>query len=109
MKIKVQSNTLPSHCYGTSSIPNYPQESTVEFEVVWNKDVTNVLNYQESHFADAATTEATLCDINVTKKNNMSSSVAYSNISGSIDTWAGIALDNVAIFNALALGNLDAI
>ena len=24
IKIKVQSNTYPSHCYGTSNIPNYP-------------------------------------------------------------------------------------
>ena len=39
----------------------------------------------------------------------MNSWSSYTSISGSIDTWAGIALDNVAIFNGLALGNKDAV
>ena len=34
---------------------------------------------------------------------------SYTQITGSIDTWAGIALDNVPIFNGLALGNRDAV
>ena len=34
---------------------------------------------------------------------------AYTNNSGSVNTWAGIALDNIAIFNGLAAGNLDAV
>lgn len=39
----------------------------------------------------------------------MPASSAHQSLSGNIDTWAGIALDNIAIFNALALGNRDAI
>ena len=39
----------------------------------------------------------------------MGSWSGYTQISGNIDTWAGIALDNIAIFNGLALGNLDAV
>ena len=33
----------------------------------------------------------------------------YTNHAGSINTWAGIALDGVPIFNGLAAGNLDAV
>ena len=66
IKIKVQSNTYPSHCYGTSNIPNYPKETTVEWESIWNANVTGLLNYQASSFSTDATTESTLCDINVT-------------------------------------------
>jgi len=33
----------------------------------------------------------------------------YTNNAGSINSWAGIALDGVPIFNALAGGNVDAV
>lgn len=111
IKIKVQSNTYPSHCYGTSNIPNYPNESTVAWESVWNPNVTGYINplYAASVFTTSAATTSTLCDINITQKDNMNASSSYQNNAGSIDTWAGIALDNVAIFNGLAAGNLDAV
>ena len=61
VKVKVQSNALPNHCMNSTVNISQPQE--VDWEVVWNADVTNYMNYSESDFDSSSKTDELLCDL----------------------------------------------
>ena len=45
-KIRVQSNSIPDHCFQThKTIPNVPEYQEVDYEVTWNADMTDFYNY----------------------------------------------------------------
>ena len=59
--IRVQSNNLPNHCYGSGvPNPNYPIETTVEWTSVWNPSVIGQKNYSEERFATVEASEEEL-------------------------------------------------
>ena len=53
---------MPNHCF--QAINTNPRTTeVVDFEVVWNEDVTGVVNYAESDADTEAKTSELLCDI----------------------------------------------
>ena len=67
--IKVQSNAMPNHCF-TSTVNNATPEDT-EWEVIWQPDVTNIMNYGSSDFDSSSKTDEILCDLQRTSYTNM--------------------------------------
>lgn len=83
----------------------------VDFTVTWNKDMTGATTYPASSFTDGSAVDTILCDIQRTKKSNIPSGINYqeNGSSESMETWSGFGRQNLALFNGLALGNLDAV
>lgn len=73
--IKVQSNAMPNHCF-TSTVNNATPENT-EWEVVWQPDVTNIMNYSSDDFDSSSKTDEILCDIQRTSYRNMNSASGF--------------------------------
>lgn len=67
--VKVQSNSLPNHCYAATV--NAVVGDETEWEAVWNSDVTNQMNYSVADFSSSVQTDEILCDIQRTKSTNM--------------------------------------
>ena len=117
VKVKVQSNAMPNHCFNgrtTGSKINFASPKETEWQVNWNPDVNDIQNYQDRDFDSQAKTSEILCDIQRTSSKNMNEASQYEVITESrsldpIATSAGIALTGAYIYNALALGNVDAI
>ena len=61
VKVKVQSNGLPNHCF--YSTVNVAAASENEWEVVFNADVSNIMNYDASDFDSSPKTDEIICDI----------------------------------------------
>jgi hypothetical protein len=72
VRIRVQSNNMPNHCWQSStSNPNVGDYTTVDFTTTWNPDMTGILNYSEADFDTQDETESVLCDISRTNDANM--------------------------------------
>ena len=54
-----------------NSTVNISQPQEVDWEVVWNADVTNYMNYSESDFDSSSKTDELLCDLQRTASSNM--------------------------------------
>ena len=76
VKVKVQSNGLPSHCF-TSTVNNATAKE-VEWETIWNADMKDIMNYPADDFDSSAKTDEILCDIQRTSSRNMHSSSDFS-------------------------------
>lgn len=77
VKIKVQANNLPNHC--VNATVNNPVGDEQEWDVVWQPDVTNIMNYQASDFDTVTKTSNLMCDlINITASSNMNAASDYS-------------------------------
>ena len=51
IKIRVQTNNMPKHCYGSSdssSWTSYPETKKIDVEMLWNPDVLGTLNVAAS-------------------------------------------------------------
>lgn len=51
IKIRVQTNNMPKHCYGSSddsSVTSYPTTKKIDFEMNWNPDVLGEENVSNS-------------------------------------------------------------
>jgi len=48
--IRVQSNSLPNHCWTTSFIENVVEYQTQDFKTIWNSNVYSTSNYLASAF-----------------------------------------------------------
>jgi len=79
VRVKVQSNGLPNHCFNSTVNNAAPMEN--EWEVVWNPDVTNINNYTTTDFDSSAKTDEVLCDIQRTSSSNMNAVSQYNLIS----------------------------
>ena len=75
VKILVQSNGLPNHCF--FSTVNVSVATEHEWQVAFNSDVSSVENYTASDFDTSAKTDEILCDIQRTSSANMLSSSSY--------------------------------
>lgn len=103
--ITVQGNGLPNHCH--NSTVNNASASEKEWTVTFNPDMSGIENYTDADFDTSAETDEILCDISRTSKSNLN---AASSFSGDDETTAGgIAITGTYIYNALALGNQDAV
>jgi hypothetical protein len=103
---------MPNVCWETNtSNPNVANYVTVDFKVDWNPDMTGIVNYPESMFATADDVDSVMCDIGRTADSNMDSSITYDEMSAStgLTTWSGVSRGNIGLYNALALGNVDAV
>ena len=110
VKIRYQSNGMPTICYQTTNIPNYPTDQKIDFEVTWNADMTGVMNYAAADVDDYEETHDLLCSITRTADSHMHSSAQFDKIGQtSTDTMAGFAFDNISIFNGLALADKGAV
>jgi hypothetical protein len=134
--IRVQSNSMPNHCWISTFIENVVVYSGYDFEVVWNADVYRILNYSTDDFNSQSATENIMCDLQRTASSNMLTTLNYNeptsrrllqnleqppachpNCTGgggsgsfsSMSTMSGIAITGGSIFNGLAGGNVDAI
>jgi hypothetical protein len=116
--IRVQSNQLPNHCF--QAINDNPYTTGVsDFEVLFNRDVTGMMNYESSDIDTQAKTEELLCDIQRTSSTNMLDGTEYSEYidnavappgpPSQLTTASGVAVSGANIFNALANGNDDAV
>lgn len=76
VKITVDSNGLPNHCFYDTT-PNTAEAIDNTWTVNWNPDVTGKLNYQASDFDSESKTTEILCDIQRTSSNNMMSESGY--------------------------------
>ena len=63
--IRFQSNGMPSHCYGSSDIPNAPKDQAIDFTVFWNRNVINAADYAwtEAQQDEEAEVDNILCQI----------------------------------------------
>lgn len=52
---------MPDHCF-TSTVNN-AGESLQEWEVNWQPNVKNIMNYSEAQFDTSAETDEILCDL----------------------------------------------
>ena len=60
--IRVQSNQMPNHCF--QAINENPYSTNVsDFEVIWNRDVTGMMNVSEDDVDSQSKTEELMCDI----------------------------------------------
>ena len=102
--IRMQSNGIPSHCYGSSYDEDvaYPEDQNVDWEVKWNSDVSTVYNY-DSVFESATIVERLLCDYDRLKSTHMFEDQYYFSRGENQDHVAGYAFDNLPIFNALTV------
>lgn len=75
VKIKVQTNMMPNHCF--TSVSNNAVPKDFEFEVNWQPDASQYSNYEESDFDTQAKTDTILCDYKSTQKANMNSASDY--------------------------------
>ena len=51
IKIRVQTNNMPKHCYGSSdssSVTSYPATKRIDVEMLWNSDVLGTRNVADS-------------------------------------------------------------
>ena len=51
IKIRVQTNNMPKHCYGSSddsSVTSYPETKKIDIEMLWNSDVLGTRNVADS-------------------------------------------------------------
>ena len=62
VKIKVQSNGMPNHCF-SSKVDNFATPEEIEWQVVFNPDVSDILNYEAYDFNSQVKTTEILCDI----------------------------------------------
>jgi hypothetical protein len=103
---------MPNVCWETNTRnPNVANYVTVDFKVDWNPDMTNIVNYPASSFASSSDVDNVLCDISRTDDSNMPSTTTYKEYdsSTSLRTWGGVSRGNIGLYNALALGNVDAV
>jgi hypothetical protein len=118
--VRFQTNQMPDHCF--QAINENPEIKDTEWKVKFNRDVSGMLNYEESDVDTQAEVEELLCDIQRTSDSNMLSGSGYEEVSvnngrrlqppgpPSVLTTAGaIARSGALIFNAMAAGNMDAV
>lgn len=110
---------MPNHCFQAINQNPYTTH-TSDFDVIFNRDVTGMMNVQESDVATQAQTEELLCDIQRTNPTNMMDGTGFTEYGngvanpappspGQLNTASGIAVSGANIFNALAAGNADAV
>ena len=75
--IRVQSNSLPNHCWTSTFLQNVVQYQTFDFEVIWNMNVYGTLNYSTTDFDSQSSTENILCDLQRTASSNMLTTLNY--------------------------------
>ena len=63
VRMRVQTNSLPDHCWRTSFIRNVPSYTNKDFTVTWNADVRGVLNYTEMDISRVSDVDVLLCDL----------------------------------------------
>jgi len=110
--IRVQSNGIPKHCYGTTEDGGeYPNQRHIDFEVKWNQFRVGDYNYIETQIDQESEVDGLLCNRSVTSSLNMFSDSGYTEVSGSdnLDYISGYAFDNISILNALTPGGNDAL
>merc|ERR1712147_565279 len=103
---------MPNMCWQTNTKnPNVADYNKVDFEVTWNMDVKGKMNYNGSDFKSGSDVDNILCDIQRTKESNMQAGISFDRKSGAVstNTWSGFGRQNLSIFNALALGDQDAL
>ena len=86
--------------------------SVVDWEVVFNRDVSSEENYSASDIASEAAVSELLCDIQRTSSDNMLADTGYKERGGNtagLNTASGIAVSGAVIYNALDSDNLDAV
>jgi len=52
---------MPNHCF--QAINENPTPTDTDFKVIFNRDVTSMLNYEATDFDTEAKTDEILCDI----------------------------------------------
>ena len=67
---------MPDHCF--FSTVNVAESLENEWEVVFNADVSNIMNYTASDFDSSSKTDEILCDIQRTSSANMNAASDYS-------------------------------
>ena len=75
VKIKVQANGLPNHCFNSTVNNAVASENT--WEVNWNVDVSSIQNYQTTNIDSEAKTSELLCDLQRTSSANMLTQSGY--------------------------------
>jgi len=79
VKIKVQGNGLPDHCF--HSTVNNASASSNEWDVVFNPDVEDIMNYSASDLDSSEKTDEILCDLQRTSSTNMNAASDFDLIS----------------------------
>ena len=103
--ITAQTNGLPNHCH--NSTVNNNSASGSEWTVTWNADMSGIENYADADFDTSAETDEVLCDIQRTSTSNLNAATTFSG--DDAVTAGGLAITGTYIYNALALGNADAV
>ena len=101
---------MPSHCYGSSDIPNAPKDQAIDFTVFWNRFVVGDVMWTEAQQDEEKEVDNILCQISRTDASHMQAGT-YVDAAGATNqsTVSGYSFDNIAIFNGLAMGNKDAV
>jgi len=73
--IRAQTNGLPNHCFHSTF--NTATDIENEWTVVFNADMTGIMNYSDADFDTSAETDEKLCDLQRTASANMHSSVDF--------------------------------
>lgn len=110
--IRVQTNSMPFHCYTSPEFPNNEARAPIYYDwdwtVEWNKDVYRWENYGSGEIKDQQTTDALLCNHEITKFDNVPSFFTL-NQGADIERAVGVARDNTLIFNSLSAFEVDTV
>jgi len=89
------------------STVNNALPSDSEWTVTFNADMSGIENYADNNFYTSAETDEILCDIQRTSTSNLNAATSFSG--DDVVTAGGLAITGTYIYNALALGNVDAV
>ena len=109
IRIRVQTNNMPKHCYGSSddsNVTSYPETKKIDFEMLWNPDVLGYRNVPTSDVESVDATSSLLCDITWSASIPITSQLT-DNDSVDLDDFVGLMMDNVLIHNALTGKSFD--
>lgn len=67
---------MPNHCFQATN--ENPVPNNTDFQVIFNRDVTGMTNYDSSDIDSEEKTTELLCDIQRTAESNMMSGTGYS-------------------------------
>lgn len=105
VKIHVQTNGQPNHCYFVAR--GQPADQEVDYTVNWMPPAAEIAEYQVT---EQGALNDLICDIGISKSENIPAAAGFVNAGDSmtLETAWGVAISGVMIFNGIGGSGVDA-
>lgn len=108
--MRVQTNSMPNHCYSASADLEYaPVYYNWDWTVEWNKDVYHWDNYGSGEVDTQAELDSLMCDHTVTEHQNLPGYGITFSQGADLERGVGVTIGNMLIFNSLTDYSQDTI